>query len=82
MQLAGIMAVTLGVAGYFLAIRKPQQVDPKGQSDSTIDQQRAALKDSSKGDVSLEDFKAGVPPTNVGQTEGITKTVSVSPVVK
>lgn len=76
------MAVTLGVAGYFLAIRKPQQVDPKGQGDSTIQQQRAALKDSSKGDVSLEGFKAGtIPSGDVGQTAGVTKTVSVcSPV--
>ncbi|KAG8904436.1 hypothetical protein FRB99_001771 [Tulasnella sp. 403] len=53
--LAAVMTVTLGLAGWFVMIRKPTQVEPK--PGTLIHAHKSLLHDAKQGSITLEDYQ-------------------------
>ncbi|KAG9047553.1 hypothetical protein FS837_002016 [Tulasnella sp. UAMH 9824] len=67
--LFGIMALTLGAAGYFLSVRKGSQADTTGESHTVVRKDADILKSTISGGPTLEEWKTGTTkgiPANVG----------------
>ncbi|KAG8954958.1 hypothetical protein FRC04_010442 [Tulasnella sp. 424] len=67
--LFGIMALTLGAAGYFFSVRKAAQADTAGESHTVIRKDADILHSTTHGGPTLEEWKAGTTPgipANVG----------------
>ncbi|KAG8975749.1 hypothetical protein FRB90_009436 [Tulasnella sp. 427] len=65
----GIMALTVGAAGYFLSVRKGSQADTTGLSHTAVRKDADILHSTIQGGPTLEEWKAGNTkgiPANVG----------------